>query len=220
MKLNWAERWVVNNHLRVFEQHLQVRHFRQVSDLRRGARILEVGCGRGAGARLVHKAFRPSLLCASDLDYRMVFRAKGYLSLTDHDRIRLHVADAEDLPIKNESMDAVFGFGVLHHVPDWRRALAEISRVLKPGGTFFVEELYPSLYQNAVTRRILLHPTADRFFSDELKDFMRAVGLPIKKAIEFKRLGILGIAIREGSRPLTGHGNQEDDDYRDGNGDE
>ena len=203
MKLNWAEKCVVNNYLRVLEQHLQVRHFRQVSDLRPGARILEVGCGRGAGARLVHKAFRPSLLCASDLDDRMVFRAKRYLSSADHDRIRLHVADAENLPIKNESMDAVFGFGVLHHVPDWRRALAEISRVLKLGGTFFVEELYPSLYQNAVTRRILLHPTADRFFSDDLKDFMRDVGLPIKKAIEFKKLGILGIAIRERSGPLT-----------------
>jgi ubiquinone/menaquinone biosynthesis C-methylase UbiE len=206
MKLNWAERWVVNNYLRVLQQQLQIGRLRQMSDLPRGARILEVGCGRGAGAQLVDRAFRPSLLCASDLDEQMVQRAKRYLSLRHRGRIRLHVADAENLPIKDESMDAVFGFGVLHHVPDWRCALSEIARVLKSGGSFFVEELYPSLYQNPVTRRILLHPTADRFFSDDLKEAMRAVRLPIKKAIEFKKLGILGVAVKEGLSVPLGDG--------------
>jgi ubiquinone/menaquinone biosynthesis C-methylase UbiE len=206
MKLNWAERWVVNNYLRVLQQQFQIWRFRQMSDLPHGARILEVGCGRGAGARLVDRAFRPSLLYASDLDEQMVQRAKRYLSLRDHGRIRLHVADAENLPIKDGSMDAVFGFGVLHHVPDWRGALSEIARVLKSGGTFFMEELYPSLYQNAFTRRILLHPTADRFLSDDLKDAMRTVRLPIKKAIEFRKLGILGVAVKEGLSVPLGDG--------------
>ena len=45
------------------------------------------------------------------------------------------MADAEDLPFENESFDWVYSWGVLHHTPNTERAVAEASRVLKPGGT-------------------------------------------------------------------------------------
>ena len=35
----------------------------------------------------------------------------------------------------------MFDFGIIHHVPQWRRALAEVARVLKPGGRFYAEEV-------------------------------------------------------------------------------
>ena len=81
-------------------------------------------------------------------------------------------------------MDAVFGFGVLHHVPNWRGSLAEFSRVLKVGGVYFMEELYPALYQNAITKRILSHPSEDRFLSHDLRQGLEAVGMPVQNAIE------------------------------------
>jgi hypothetical protein len=40
---------------------------------------------------------------------------------------------------------------------------------LKPGGFYFLEEIYPTLYQNFLTRRILVHPHCDRFDGSDLR---------------------------------------------------
>lgn len=168
-----------------------------MSPLKPGSKILEVGCGRGAGARLILKNFRPSRLCALDIDIDMVHKAKDYLSRDELERTFLHVADAQHLPFREESLDAVFGFGFLHHVPNWRGSLAELARVLKTGGVYYIEELYPALYQNVITKRILVHPREDRFLSHDLKQELEAVKMPIQQALEFKTLGILGVAVKQ-----------------------
>ena len=196
MKLNWAERLVVNNPIRVLLQRWHMGRFRRMAPFKAGATILEVGCGRGAGAKLIWEGSDVSLLCASDLDMKMIQSAYGYLSENRSERIFLHVADALHLPFKDATLDAVFGFGVLHHIPDWRSAILEIARILKPGGIYYIEELYPSLYQNVITKRILLHPTEDRFLSDDLRTALEAIRLPIQRSIECKKLGILGTAIK------------------------
>ena len=129
MKLNWAERWVVNNPIRVIEQRMEIHFLKGMVPLKEGMKILEVGCGRGAGARLIHKTFRPSSLYAMDLDIDMVRKAKGYLSPEEREIILLHVGDVFRLPFRDGELDVVFGFGVLHHVLDWRGAAGEIARV-------------------------------------------------------------------------------------------
>jgi len=202
MKLNWAERWVVNNPTRVAEQKIEMKWFKKTMSLAPGAEILEIGCGRGAGAKLIRQAFRPAALHAQDLDLAMIQRAKGYLKAADSKAISLSVADANRLPFKALSLDAVFGFGVLHHIPDWQTALGEIARVLKPGGVYFIEELYPALYQNFITRRILVHPRHNRFIGRDLKAALNRAGLHIKDALEFRHFGILGVAIKDVQRPL------------------
>ena len=196
MKLNWAERWVVNNPLRVFQQHIEVNWLRQMMPLKTGTTILEVGCGRGAGAKLIQSVFKPSRLHILDLDVEMMHKAKKYLSSTSLSSLNLLVGDSIALPFKTGRLDALFGFGFLHHVMDWRRALLEIARVLKPGGVYYMEELYPSLYQNAITKHILLHPEHDRFTSRNLRTEMEAAGLNLVNAFELKKLGILGAAKR------------------------
>ena len=196
MKLNWAERWVVNNPFRVFQQKLEVRWMKGILPFAEGARVLEVGCGRGAGAHLIKESFQPALLCALDLDVMMVLKAKAYLSRWNEERVSLSVGDVFCLPFKDNALDAVFGFGVLHHVPDWRGAVREIARVLKIGGHYFIEELYPTLYQNFITKHILLHPKEDRFFSHDLRDALKGAGIPLNKTRELKKAGILGVAIK------------------------
>lgn len=193
MKLNWAERWVVNNPLRVLEQSAQVRWMKGVASLEPGARVLEVGCGRGAGAALVLDAFEPGSVFATDLDIEMIRKAKRYLTASQKGSVQLATADASSLPFQSTAFDAVFVFGVLHHVPDWRRGLAEIVRVLKPGGLLYVEELYPTLYQNCITRHILLHPTNDRFDSEDFKTALRSLGLSFLGIREVKLAGILAV---------------------------
>jgi ubiquinone/menaquinone biosynthesis C-methylase UbiE len=197
MKLNWVERLMANNPLRATLQRGEIRLLKKKVRLKKGARILEVGCGRGAGARLILKSFQPSLLCALDLDIQMVQEARAYLSTNEGKRVSLYVGDVFRLPFKDRALDAVFGFGVLHHVPDWRGAAAEIARVLKIGGTYFVEEFYPSAYQNFITKHLLVHPEEDRFFSHELRTALKEIDLPIKDAIDLKKIGIAGVAIKE-----------------------
>jgi ubiquinone/menaquinone biosynthesis C-methylase UbiE len=197
MKLNWAERWVVNNPLRVLEQRIEIRRLKGLLPLRPGFVALEAGCGRGAGAGLILKEFHPSWVHAMDLDVGMIRKAKDYLSSEEQQRISLFVGDVSHLPVKTGACDAVFGFGVLHHVVDWRAALAEIARVIKPGGAYFIEELYPALYQNFITRHILLHPAEDRFSSRDIGPALNEAKLHLKDAIELKQVGLLGIAIKE-----------------------
>ena len=133
MKLNWAERWVVNNPLRVLQQRLEIRWLKRMMPLEQGATIMEIGCGRGAGAKLILQEFQPSLLHVLDLDIEMMLKAKNVLSTMPKERVKLYVGDSINLPFKAGTLDAIFGFGFLHHVPDWRRALSEIARVLKNG---------------------------------------------------------------------------------------
>jgi ubiquinone/menaquinone biosynthesis C-methylase UbiE len=197
MKLNWAERWAVNNPTRPIQQYLEVLWIMNRINLRPGARILEIGCGRGAGSCILKKAFHPSVLHSMDLDIRMIRMAGEYLSAKEIEGISFYVGDAASLPYPDETLDAVFGFGVLHHIEDWQAALDEIIRVLKKGGIYVFEELYPSLYQNALTRHILLHPTSNRFRSSDLKQAVQGSGLAMIDYLEVQKIGILGTAKKE-----------------------
>ena len=196
MKLNWAERLVVNNPGRVFEQRTEIRWLQKRRPLPPGALVLEVGCGRGAGAGLILEGFQPAAVHAMDLDWEMIKRAKKYLSSGQRERIFMHTADVARLPYRDEVFDAVFGFGVLHHVPDWQSGLAELARVLKTGGCYYLEELYPTLYQNFITRHILLHPEKNRFTSSDLKAALSAAHLSLAGALEFRPVGILAILVK------------------------
>jgi ubiquinone/menaquinone biosynthesis C-methylase UbiE len=197
MKLNWAERWVVNNPLRVLQQRIEIGWFKKVMPLKPGCTLLEVGCGRGAGARLILKAFQPSVIHCMDIDIQMIRKVQKYLSLEELHVARPHTSDLVSLPYKDGSVDAVFDFGALHHVPDWRRALREIARVIKPGGVFYMEELYPALYQNIITKHILVHPREDRFLSGDLQNAITQSNLTLRNSVENKGLGIIGVAVKD-----------------------
>jgi ubiquinone/menaquinone biosynthesis C-methylase UbiE len=197
MKLNWAERWVVNNPYRVFEQTFQIRWMKKVMPLSPGSTILEVGCGRGAGAGLILDEFQPAVLHAMDLDYNMIRKADRYLPPAQRQRISMYAGDVMNLPYEDGVMDGVFGFGVLHHVPDWRSALAEVARVMKVGGVYYLEELYPTVYQNFITKHILLHPAEDRFLSRDLHEALKKTHLSVQHIMEAKLLGILAVLVKE-----------------------
>src|SRR5262249_51597101 len=143
-----------------------------------GGRALEIGCGRGVGVELALDRFCVEHVDAFDLDPDMVARAQARLARYG-DRGRAWVGDATRIEAPAAGYDAVFDFGIVHHVPVWRDALAEVARVLKPGGRFFAEEVLAKFIHHPVWRRLLEHPMKDRFDADTFRRGLEQVGLRV-----------------------------------------
>jgi SAM-dependent methyltransferase len=98
-----------------------------------GRRVLEIGVGLGTDHAQFARA--GAVLTGIDLTPRCVeltrtrFAQEGLAS-------DLRVMDAEQLAFADDAFDAVYSFGVLHHVASAERAFAEVRRVLRPGGVF------------------------------------------------------------------------------------
>jgi len=97
----------------------------------RGKRVLEIGTGLGAD----HQRFAEAgaKLSGIDLTERAIAHTRQRLAAFGLES-DLATGDAENLPFPDNSFDLVYSWGVLHHSPDTRRAIAEAHRVLKPGG--------------------------------------------------------------------------------------
>lgn len=96
-----------------------------------GLRVLEIGVGLGADHQCFAEAGAD--LWGIDLTERAVEHSRRRLAafgLSSH----LAVGDAEHLEFPDGSFDLVYSWGVLHHSPDTPKAIAEVWRVLKPGG--------------------------------------------------------------------------------------
>ena len=102
--------------------------------LRRGEKILDVGCGTGALTLALDDAgYRVS---GMDISETMLDRLRPKLAGRTID---LHVGNAFDLPFTDESFDAIASRWVLPHFPDWPRIVMEAARKLRPGGHLFFD---------------------------------------------------------------------------------
>ena len=63
----------------------------------------------------------------------------------DAGRLTIGVGDLTSIDAPDDSFDAVFDFGVIHHVPNWRQAVVEVARVLRPHGQLVFLEHVRSL---------------------------------------------------------------------------
>lgn len=114
-----------------------------VLDLRDGERALDLGCGEG---RHVHAMYHHAVchVVGLDLGFEDVRKTRdGFVACPDLDPATrrvcsLSVGNALSLPFPDATFDKVVCSEVLEHIPDYRRAIAEIDRVLKPGGTLAI----------------------------------------------------------------------------------
>jgi ubiquinone/menaquinone biosynthesis C-methylase UbiE len=120
------------------------RYMRPVLDrvgIRPGERVLELGPGPGIftveAARRVGPEGR---LIAVDIQPEMIAQVEKRIQDAGLTNVETHVADAYHLPLEDASVDRAFLVTVLPEIPDQARALAELRRVIKPGGLLSITE--------------------------------------------------------------------------------
>ncbi|MGH9349126.1 MAG: class I SAM-dependent methyltransferase [Vicinamibacterales bacterium] len=118
-----------------------------------GATILDAGCGSCAKSVLL--AARGFRVVGADFSAEALglaaeaLRTRGF-----DDRVTLRRADLLDLPFRDGEFRYILCWGVLMHVPELRRALAELTRVLAPGGTLVVSEGNMHAVESVVLRTL------------------------------------------------------------------
>lgn len=197
MKVNWPERLWVNSPLRCYIQQLEARYFRKLHQLAPGGRCLEIGCGCGVGAKIIWRAFAPAAIHALDIDHAMLKTARRQKTACPAAPLHLLAADAQELPFADRCFDAVFNYGIIHHLEDWQRGISEIARVLRDSGTFYFEEIYPPLYANLLSRHLLAHPRQNRFHGPQYRASLAAAGLRLLAGYKESRFAIVGAATKQ-----------------------
>ncbi|GAB2964279.1 class I SAM-dependent methyltransferase [Streptomyces heilongjiangensis] len=101
-------------------------------DLRPGDRVLDAGCGTGRALAPLRRAVGPTgVVLGADLTPAMLEAA---VRAGRHLDGQLLLADVAALPLRTESLDAVFAAGLVAHLSDPAANLRELARVVRPGG--------------------------------------------------------------------------------------
>ena len=109
--------------------------------LRPGLRVLDFGCGPGTISVGLAKSVAPGEMHGVDMEESQIDLARSVAEANGQDNAIFHVGDVLDLPFEEGFFDIAHCHNVLMHVPDTAAALAEVKRVLKPGGIIGCREM-------------------------------------------------------------------------------
>ena len=171
----------MNNSIRGFiQKRLEAPRLKSLCNGRTDT-ILEIGCGQGAGARIICDLFSPNKYVGIDLDSKMVERAKK----KEHglENALFLQGDAARLPFGDGTFDLAVDFGIIHHIPNWREALAEIHRTLNAHGELYFEELPVETWERGIgkpLKRLLEHPYKEMFRQNEFVAELKQLGFEVE----------------------------------------
>lgn len=163
----------------VYQKKLAVTH----EYLRPDMEVLEFGCGTGSTA-LVHARTVRHIL-AIDIASGMLEIAKQKAIKQGVENIDFRQASVEELDVAEQSLDAVLGLSILHLLEDKEQVIAQVFKMLKPGGVFVTSttciadifKFYKLLEWFGPLGRFLgLLPLVNVFSSKELKAAITAAG--------------------------------------------
>jgi ubiquinone/menaquinone biosynthesis C-methylase UbiE len=115
--------------------------------------VLEIGLGQGADSmQLIN---RGAIYHGIDLTEESVRRVKERFQLFDKHYREVQVANAEQIPYSDNYFDLVYSHGVIHHSPRIESIVAEIYRVLKPGGQAVIMLYHKHSYNYHISISVL-----------------------------------------------------------------
>lgn len=138
---DFAEAYSADNEVNLLNGHYERPEMLRLAGDVAGRRILDAGCGSGPLSEALRD--RGAILTGFDLSAAMVELARARLG-EEEDLIVHDLADP--LPYADAAFDDVVASLVLHYVEDWTAPLAELHRVLKPGGRLILSTHHPMVY--------------------------------------------------------------------------
>ena len=112
--------------------------------IRPGTTVLDVGCGPGSLTLDFAQLARPGQVTGLDINDEQFARPTADADKRGLDNIEFRCGSVYDLPFPEDSFDLVTENGVLMHLAEPQAAIAEMSRVLRPGGRIGLRDLYVS----------------------------------------------------------------------------
>jgi ubiquinone/menaquinone biosynthesis C-methylase UbiE len=163
----WWRRWG--------HKHVELPLFQRLGLEVKDLDVLEIGCGNGYGGHLLNQLQPKSYIGLDVMEEQIEIARKNY------PQCQFIVQDAADLSqFVDASKDVVIIFGVLHHIPEWRKVIDQIRRVLKPSGSLFLEEprgvdikFFDFFFRWG-------HPNTD-FGLNALDEYLKSLGFKYKK---------------------------------------
>lgn len=147
----FAEAYSADNEVNLLNGHYERPAMLDLAGDVTGRRILDVGCGSGPLSAALRD--RGAIVTGFDLSPAMIDLARNRLG--EGADLRVHDL-AAPLPYADAAFDDVVASLVLHYLEDWTGPLAELRRVLKPGGRLILSANHPFIYP-------AMHPDADYF---------------------------------------------------------
>lgn len=112
-----------------------------IGEIHEGESVLDIGCGGGVDAMVAATITGPTgWVVGIDMSSEMVERARQNLGLTQIQNVSFEESSAEDLPFPDQHFDVVISSGVFNLIPDKRKALREVFRVLTFGGRLMMAD--------------------------------------------------------------------------------
>jgi ubiquinone/menaquinone biosynthesis C-methylase UbiE len=137
MKMNQLEKKIVNSKRHALGNRKTFERIIGNLDISEAKGTLEIGCGAGDLSNYLAQTYDLHVT-GTDVDPEQIEIAK--VRYSDEPRLSFRTADTTSLPFENGSFDIVISFKVLHHIKDWNTALGEVSRVLRPGGYYILND--------------------------------------------------------------------------------
>jgi len=186
------EYYLENNPVRALvREAMEVRPLRKATDIGEIGSALQIACGTGSSSSQLMRYFAPRKLTAIERESELVEIARA---THDPERFEFLAGDVFSMGFEDGEFDAVFNLADLHNYSEWRSGLAELKRVLRPGGMLVMEDMSRESFEYAagrVFKRLTAHPYDEMLTMGEFRASAEASGFELLRFEEVNALGLL-----------------------------
>ena len=171
-------KWFISSHIWVkYVLRVAIEDMKRLAGARipPGQVILDAGCGIGLAFPLLEEYFRPAKMIGIDVDTTDLAKAQSTRAnlSTELELIR---CNAKAIPLPDASIDVVYCHQLIHHVLAQHEVLAELRRVLKPGGILLSSESCKNFLDVWWVKLFFRHPDMLQKQAEEYVSLMRTAG--------------------------------------------